>query len=205
MPSKNVIRELAADNYYHVYNRGAAKQLIFVDAVDKQKFMGILERHLDPTNIAVRYDGVPYRKFDKDLELLGYCLMGNHFHLLLYLKGSAAAFSGFMQSVSTAYAMYFNKRHKRVGALFQGVFRAALISQNSYLQHITRYIHLNPRNYKRYRYSSLPYYLGEQTPAWLKPQRVIETIEGTDYREFLEDYEDQKAVWDEIKQELADQ
>lgn len=205
MPAKNVVREFAPGQYYHVYNRGVAKQLVFLDTADKQKFLSIVERHLDPDNSATRYDGVPYRKFNGEIELLCYCLMGNHFHLLIYLKGEGEAFSEFMRSVCTAYTMYFNKRHRRVGGLFQGVYKATRVSSESYLEHITRYIHLNPRTYKTYHYSSLPQYLGKPAPVWLRPERVLAMFEGADYLKFLEDYEGQKAIFDELKYELADQ
>lgn len=204
MPARNVIRQFTADNYYHLYNRGVAKQVIFPDAESKQKFLSIIERHLDPNNTSQRYDGVTYRKFNQDIELLCYCLMGNHFHMLVYLAGDERALSEFMRSVCTAYTMYFNKRFKRVGGLFQGVFKASRISSDNYLQHITRYIHLNPRTYKTYHYSSLPVYLGKAAPAWLNATRLLDIFQGEDYLVFLEDYEDEKAMLDKLKHELAD-
>lgn len=204
MPSRNVLREFAPGNYYHVYNRGVAKQPIFLDAADKQKFLDILERHLNPNSDMVRQDGVPYRKFDQEVDLVCYCLMGNHFHLLLYLKEGNEAVSELVRSVSTAYTMYFNKRHNRIGTLFQGVFKASRISDDSYLQHITRYIHLNPRTYMTYYYSSIRYYLGDAAPAWLHPRHILEMFEVESYRQFLKDYEDEKAIHDGLKHELAD-
>jgi len=204
MPSRNVVREFAPDNYYHIYNRGVAKQPIFIDAADKQKFLDILERHLDPNNASQRYDGVRYRKFDKNMELLCYCLMGNHFHMLVYLKSEGQNISEFMRSVCTAYTMYFNKRHNRVGTLFQGVFKASRVSNDMYLQHITRYIHLNPRTYKTYNYSSLQYYIGKPDPIWLNTRRILGVFDGDDYLAFIEDYEAQMHMTDDLKYELAD-
>lgn len=204
MPSRNVIREFAPGNYYHIYNRGVAKQVIFPDAASKQKFVEIIERHLDPANTDCRYDGVRYRKFDEEVEMTCYCLMGNHFHMLVYLNGEGEALSELMRSLCTAYTMYFNKRFKRVGGLFQGVFKASRITNDSYLQHISRYIHLNPRTYRTYRYSSLPQYLGAESPAWLHPSRVLDVFEGDDYLAFVEDYEDEAMMREELKYELAD-
>src|SRR4051812_14532610 len=105
MPAKNVLREFAPGRYYHIYSRGVAKQPIFIDANDKHKFLSIVERHLDPANTTIRYDGVAYRKFDSELELLCYCLMGSHFHLLVYLAGEGELLSEFVRSVCTAYTM----------------------------------------------------------------------------------------------------
>ena len=86
MPSRNVIKEYATNQYYHVYNRGVAKQPIFLDSHDKAQYMKILKRHLDPTDTSTKADGLSYRKFDQDIELLCYCLLGNHFHLLFIQK-----------------------------------------------------------------------------------------------------------------------
>lgn len=206
MPSRNVVKEFAPGQYYHIYNRGVAKQPIFFDSQDKNVFLKILRRHLDPNDESTKNDGAPYRKFNSDLELLSFCLMGNHFHFLIYTleNGESRNVSVFMQSVLTAYSMYFNKRYKRVGTLFQGVFKASHIVSESYLVHITRYIHLNPRTYKTYTYSSIRYYLGHDSAVWLKHQRVLDLFEGSSYLEFLEDYEGQKAMLEEIKSELAD-
>lgn len=204
MPSRNVIKIYAPDNYYHVYNRGVAKLPIFLDTADKSHFMAILERHLDPMNDSIKSDGVPYRKYDQDLELVSYCLMQNHFHMLVYLKNDAASFGSFMQSVSTAYTMYFNKRYGRVGPLFQGVYKASRILDDAYLLHITRYIHMNPRTYRTYYYSSIREYLGTRRTTWVCAERALNMFrDGTDYLTFLEDYEGYKETLDVVKHELA--
>jgi len=201
MPSKNIVKLYAPHQYYHVYNRGVAKQTIFHDAQDKKKFLSILARHLDPENAERRYDGVAYEKF-LNLELLSYCLLGNHFHLFFYLGDDDEALKKCMQQVCTAYAMYFNKRYKRVGPVFQGVFKASTIHDEAYLLHITRYIHMNPRRYKTYYYSSLRYYLTHTPPPWLKPARVTDLFDG-DYLKFLEDYEGIRDTLEAVKQELV--
>lgn len=204
MPSRNVVKVYAPDNFYHVYNRGVAKQPVFMDSADKANFMAIIERHLNPDNHSVKSDGLPYRKFNDNVELVSYCLMGNHFHLLVYLKNEATTFGIFMQSVLTAYTMYFNKRHGRVGTLFQGVFKASRILNDTYLLHITRYIHMNPRTYRTYYYSSLREYLGKRETTWLSHSRVLSLFSGAgDYLTFLEDFVDYKATLDEVKRELV--
>lgn len=203
MPSRNVIKEYESGNYYHAYSRGVAKQPIFLDNQDKNKFLSILSRYLDPQDTSFRGDGVYYRKFDKDLELLCYCLMGNHFHLLFYLVDDPDALHVFIQSVLTAYTMYFNKRYKRVGTLFQGVFKASRITDDSYLLHITRYIHLNPKHCREYPFSSLNQYVGDSSLPWLKPARILNMFVGVGYLQYLEDYEDYAATLENLKYELA--
>lgn len=110
-----------------------------------------------------------------------------------------------MRGLGSAYTRYFNVKYNRVGSLFQGVYKASQISSDSYLMHITRYIHLNPKDYLRYEYSSLPYYLGQKQGDWLKPKAILAMFDNSpvEYKKFLADYEEQKQIWDELKYELA--
>lgn len=194
MPSPNAVKRYDAPAYYHVYNRGAGGRTIFTDSVDRKKFMAILERHLS-TDLEEN-DYTIY-----DVELVAYCLMGNHFHLLLYIPVEPRDLAYLMKSTLTAYSMYFNKRHRSYGHLFQGVYKASLINDDAYLAHITRYIHLNPRTYRTYYWSSLKNYLGERTVSWVHPERVAD-VTPERYLEFLEDYEDKKALLEAVKSEL---
>lgn len=204
MPSRNVVKQFDVHSYYHVYNRGVGGQQIFKEAADKQQLLKIIARHLDPSDNSTKNDGSTYRKFNGELELLCYCLMGNHFHLLFYQDEEPRAVTEFMRSILTAYTMYFNRKYKRTGPLFQSVYKSSKISNDSYLVHISRYIHLNPRTYKTYFYSSLAAYLGKQHPVWLNPDKILALFEGDNYMSFLEDYEDHRAMLKSIKHELAD-
>lgn len=203
MPSRHIVKQFASDSYYHVYNRGVSGQKIFLDSIDKKYFLNILARHLDPNSTITKSGGLPYQKFNDELELLCYCLMGNHFHLLLFQKDNPTALTAFMRPVLTAYTMYFNRKYKRTGPLFQSIYKSSSISDDSYLLHITRYIHLNPRNYRTYHYSSLSAYLGQPHEPWLQPARILALFEGDNYMVFLEDYIDHKAMFESLKTELA--
>ena len=80
-----------------------------------------------------------------------------------------------------------------------------MITNDTYLQHISRYIHLNPKNYKNWHFSSLPYYLEKQTASWVQPHRILELFDDKkEYANFVNDYKDYKETLDEIKHELAD-
>lgn len=80
-----------------------------------------------------------------------------------------------------------------------------MIDKDEYLMHASRYIHLNPRDYKSWQYSSLPYFLGKQTAEWLQPEKVLELFDNPkEYANFIADYEDYKRTLDEIKTYLAD-
>ena len=201
MPTRNTIKYYDAPAYYHVYNRGAGNAPIFLDDQDRAKFLSLFARHLDLHDDAKKTDGSEYDKYD--LELVAYCLMGNHFHLLIFQESDTQALTQLMRSVATAYTMYFNRKYKHCGHLFQSVFKASHITDDAYLLHITRYIHMNPRNYLRYAWSSLPYYLGKDAPTWICPERIND-MSSRQYREFLVSYEGKKAELELLKNELAD-
>lgn len=192
-------RQFDSPAYYHIYNRGAGKQKIFLDTTDKKKFISLMARYLDPNVKEYRADGVEYEKIDA--EITAYCLMGNHFHVLAYQENDPHAIRDLINSVSIAYSMYFNKRHKRSGRLFEGPFRAVQITNETYLRHITRYIHMNPRTYLTYKWSSLPEYLNKRQTTWVKPERLLD-MSPSQYLQFLQDYESQKASLEEIKNQL---
>ena len=77
------------------------------------------------------------------VDIGAYCLMGNHLHLLLHEKNQNGI-SAFMQKLTTAYVMYFNRKHERTGAFFEGTYKAKHLDEDDYLKYIFSYIHLNP-------------------------------------------------------------
>ena len=202
MPAKNIVKQFASNSYYHVYNRGVAKQKIFLDQSDKSYFLSLLDRHLNLHVVHKNKLGAPYKKFN-DVELTCYCLMGNHYHFVFWQGDNSSDITELMRSLGTSYTMYFNHKYKRVGPLFQGTYKASHILNESYLLHISRYIHLNPRYYENYHHSSLRAYTTGQSPPWLKPDKVLNQFEGEDYLEFVRDYEDRAQLLEEIKSELA--
>lgn len=80
---------------------------------------------------------------DTLVDLIAYCLMPNHFHLLVR-EHTEGGISRFMQKLTTAYTMYFNTRYERTGALFQGKYKAEHAHEDRYLKYLISYIHLNP-------------------------------------------------------------
>lgn len=202
MPSRNVLKLYVADTYYHVYNRGVAKQDVFCGKDDYSVFFNLLKRYLDETpakdNLAREYPWLRGK-----VELLAFCLMPNHFHLFFYVK-DPSALEKIMRGICTSYAMYFNKKYQRVGPIFQGVYRATNITSDDYLLHITRYIHMNPVDYRSWQPSSLRAYLGKQELTWLQPEKILGLFnDRTEYDNFLADYKDYKSSLDEVKALLA--
>ena len=100
----------------------------------------------------------------------------------------------------TSYVMYFNRKYKRIGPLFQNVYKAALIDSDPYLLHLSRYIHLNPRKITHPKidfteFCSFPYYLGEKQASWVKTDEILTYFKqssmkgkGNAYEEFVNNY-----------------
>jgi putative transposase len=202
MPRKNVIRLDEPDSYYHVYARGNSRHRIFLDEQDYIAFLKLLERYLSPEEAKNPF-GVSYPNFYNRVDLLAYCIMPKHFHLLVYQR-QPKDLTALMQSIMTSYSLYFNARYKRSGPLFESRYRASLITDDAYLEHITRYIHLNPRLWRDYEYSSLPYYLQRDEVSWVRPERILSLFDSpAAYETFVADYEENKKMLDILKKELA--
>lgn len=198
MAKRNTIRAYDVPAYYHVYNRGAGKAKIFLDSADKAKFMSLLARYLDPDIISVRGDGLFFEK--SNAKLVAYCLMGNHFHLFLYQDDNVDDIRNLISSVMTSYSMYFNLRHKRSGRLFEGPFRAVRITDEGHFVHLSRYIHLNPRTYETYKWSSLPEYTGRRQTSWVHSEYVTD-MSVDQYLAFLGDYSERSVALKDYKQD----
>lgn len=202
MPSRNVLKQDVPESYYHVYFRGGNRTRIFRDAADYEKMLQLFARYLSLQEVK-NSAGLSFPNYSYKLELLAFCLMPNHVHLLIYQR-QQGIMTEFMRSLLTSYSMYFNKRYKRSGPLFESRYKASLISDDSYLEHITRYIHLNPRQWREYEYSSLPYYLHQVSDEWIDPKRIAELFSGPEeYLRFVQDYEKNKEILDILKYELA--
>lgn len=178
---------------YHLVARGVRQQAIFRGEGDYRFFLGGLRGRLDAGGH----------------ELLAYCLLPNHVHLLL--RNGPQPLSALMQGLLRSYAHHFNQAEGKVGHVFQGRHRSRLCATESYLGELLRYIHLNPvraglaRQPEAYRWSSLPAYLGR--PTWIpvstglglamfdsRPARLLE---------FLDQPPD-LALWNELDGELED-
>ena len=203
MPSRNVNKIDKPESYYHVYARGSSKQPIFLESADYHHFISLFARYLS-IKPQTSKERTVYPHYRGQIELLAYCLMKNHFHMLLYQveKGSMSLL---MKSIMTSYGRYFNLKYKRTGSLYESTYKASLIDAGNYLLHISRYIHLNPRYWQRYKYSSISYYISGAEVEWLQKERVAALFASPQqYRMFLKDYEEHKAILDELKYELAD-
>ncbi|AHB41913.1 hypothetical protein RAAC3_TM7C00001G0040 [Candidatus Saccharibacteria bacterium RAAC3_TM7_1] len=200
MPSKNTVKLFDAPAYYHAYNRGVEKRVIFQDDDDYAVFMNIMKRYLYPEPSFDAF-GREYERLDDSLQLVAFCLMPNHFHLLFF-QNEPDAMTRFMRKLATTYSTYFNHKYHREGRLFQGTYKAIQIKDDSYFHHITRYIHLNPKDYLGWKWSSLSAYLGYRQIGWIHPER-LQTMSSDKYLTYLEDYVDYRKSLVEIEDRLA--
>src|SRR3989344_1185475 len=206
MPSPNTIKTYVENGYYHIYNRGVEKRTIFQDREDYTKFLYFLKIYLSPPDDV--YNEFPLLRsyilsnnLSEQLDLLAFCLMPNHFHLLVRQK-SKNAVTKLMRQVMTGYSTYFNRRHERVGSLFQSMFKAAPVEGDEYLLHLSRYIHLNPIargiSLDEFEWSSYLYYLGKREAQWLNTQIISEYFnnskKGFSYKSFVEDHLESKDL-----------
>ncbi|OIP97176.1 hypothetical protein AUJ94_02895 [bacterium CG2_30_40_12] len=197
MPSKHRIRQYGEDCYYHIYNRGVEKRDIFLDIADYNLFIYTLRKYLEPDFKIIRKNPTTNERIVmepdhvyKDISLLAFCLMPNHFHLLVKLKKRDGA-TKLMRRVCTNYVGYFNEKYERVGALFQGTFKAVRVTTQEQCLQLSRYIHINPRavtykgNIESYVYSSFYYLCRDSTPSWLDFNSVLLGNTVQDYKKFV--------------------
>ena len=166
------------DAYYHVINRGNNQEKIFKNDRDKEKFLQYLEKAAERFSIIFH----------------SYCLMDNHYHLLV--QTPEANLSHAMQWINVSYATYFNRKRDRHGHLFQGRFKAILIDADEYLKHLSRYIHLNPVRAKivaspaEYLWSSYGAFIGQQdTPQFLETNWLLSNF-GKHKKQARRSYQD---------------
>ena len=181
--------KFSVGEYYHIYNRGNDKRIIFMDDHDYRRFQALLYvcNSIKPVDINQHFqedlDFLELFKIEREDTLVDigmYCLMPNHVHILIREKREGGI-SKFMSKLFVAYVMYFNKKNERTGGLFEGPFKAKHVDSDEYLKYLFAYGHLNPvkiiepkwkengiadritaQEYlKSYAYSSYPDYLGE--------------------------------------------
>lgn len=219
MPAKNSRKPYSANGYYHIYNRGVEKRKIFLDQQDYGVFLGYLKEYLLPKNEKELFSNladphlspgdkdkilkaIRLNNYFGDISLIAYCLMPNHYHLLLH-QNSENAIDYFMNSFGSRFTGYFNRKYKRVGTLYQDVYKAVLILSEEQLLHLTRYIHRNPlslapqdevlqgiargKKTDMTRYfvrqpSSYPEYVGLRKTDWVHPEEILNYFSKTNPR-----------------------
>ncbi|TAH32947.1 hypothetical protein EYC58_02210 [Candidatus Saccharibacteria bacterium] len=202
MPQKNTTRLFVEDSYYHIYNRGWNKQAIFRDEEDYDFFESLFVRHLSPEQKS-DMQGRPYKHLRDSVQLNVYCLMPNHFHLLVHQE-VAYGVTELMLSMMTAYTVYFNKKYRQKGTLFESRYKAVRIEDDAQFMHVSRYIHLNHYDYRVWSHSSFEDYL-YGAREWLDIAPILEQFPSREkYAEFTSDYEEMQRGLERLKKQLAD-
>lgn len=189
MPYRQV--SLLAGEYYHIYNRGNNYETIFRERENYLYFLRLVKKYLLPGRV----------------EIIAYCLMPDHYHFLL--SPQTDTLSAILQPLLLAYTHAFNRRYRRIGALFQGRFKARHIAKNEYLLHLSRYIHLNPvqaglcTRAEDWEFSSYRDYLGFRQDSIIHPEIVLGQFAlPEDYSDFVE--ESVAADWNGVRELLID-
>ncbi len=222
--TRNIL--LANGEYYHVFNRGVDKRQIFDDAIDYHRFIESLYLFNDVT--FRNFGGDPllrdtilssHEVFAQDrvplVDIVSYCLMPNHFHLLLRQRQDDGV-SKFLHKLGMGYAKYFNLRNNRKGSLFESTFGAKHVEHESHLIHLPRYIHFNAldlfgihwrgsriENWERafdvlarYRWSSHHEYMGFTNDLPIIDQDAVRDIfkDPADYSTFLREWNGENEI-----------
>lgn len=153
MPSKFIVRNFIPDSVYHIYNKSIESKNLFIDDKDYNFFKIYLFIYTRPIDeISDKLPDVPKRLYSKNLsneiELAGYSLMPNHFHLILK-ENKKGGISKLMKQMSNAYTLYYNQKYKKTGPLFNGRFKAVSIP-NDLFPSLLRVIHTEPTNFSSF-------------------------------------------------------
>ncbi|MES2007027.1 MAG: transposase [Patescibacteria group bacterium] len=188
-------------DWYHVLNRGVDKRVVFLDDTDRARFIHDLfvfndQRHALHPHMSDRKNERKQRKLL--VHLHAFCLMGNHYHLLLS-EAIPGGISFFMKKLNMGYAKYFNEKYDRSGALWQGKFKKKLLQRDAHFMYIPYYIHLNALDFsmpewrtgnvtnikkafeqlENYQWSSHLDYLGKKNFPSITEREELASIIGT--------------------------
>ena len=206
---------LITGEYYHIYNRGVDKMDIFKNSYDFKRFI--------KTMLYYQIAG-PKPRFSlfapttnlldeskKNVEIICFCLMPNHFHFLLKQLVDKGI-TEFISKLSNSYTKYFNIKKGRVGYLFQGEFKSVLVGTSEQLLHLSRYVHLNPlvsdltKNLNEYTWSSYPEYLGLTSQKNCTKEIILDQFKSKEYyKNFTLDQESYGRDLEIIKHQLFDE
>ena len=155
---------LEKDCFYHIYNRGNNGETIFITDGNKSYFLRLMKKY-----------------FENVLSIYSYCLMDNHFHLVVQLKEEEKVVTQKLSNFFNAYAKAFNKEQNRTGSLFEKHFRRIKLNDEEYLKNLIIYIHLNPKHhldvdFETFKFSSYASILSDKLTS-LKREEVIELFD----------------------------
>jgi len=224
MPARQT--PLVNGEIYHVVNRGNNSTPIFKGAKDYKRFIHAMKFY-QLQNRSLPFSGflkLSQRKRKQILkradspnnylvEIIAYCLMPNHFHLLLKQVAHDGTLN-FLRLTTNSYSKYFNIKYKRKGSLFEGRFKAIRVENEEQLLHLSRYIHLNPysgfilkeiKNLPSYPYSSLSEYLKTNSDDFCQKRLILSYFKNPkEYKEFIINQADYQRKLEIIKHQTIE-
>jgi putative transposase len=198
------------DTFYHVYNRGDQKQMLFLEKSDYVRFLFLL-LHLQSPELVTRTERrvgdflkrgtfkIPEKEIEeivasRYVDIINFCVMPNHFHMTVHTK-TDTGLSRYMHRISNAYAKYFNTKYERTGHVFQGTYKAKIIDTDQQLNYLSAYIHNNPHELSHwknrahtYPWSSFQDYQSNRWGQLLQPQIILDNVKSfTEYNDFVKE------------------
>ena len=231
MPARNSIKQYVENSYYHIYNRGVEKRRIFLEEQDYRVFLSYLKEYLsfrDQKTLSKKLAdySISYKEresilrilhlnnFYDEMTLMAYCLMPNHFHFFVKQR-NALSIDKFMNSLCTRYTMYYNKKYKRDGALYQGVYKAVYIENDEQFIYLSKYIHKQSFIHLATKGdalggweqpSSYPEYLGKRKTEWIHPEEILSYFSKTNpkltYKSFVEEKDVFSIIQNKVLEEI---
>lgn len=200
--------------YYHVFNRGVAKIPIYYSPKDYNRFIeSMVYYQLEgpkPRFSLFNSKNTILNPTNKIIDFISYCLMPNHFHFLVQ-QTKKGGVSEFVSKLTNSYTKYFNTKNRRLGHLFQGMFKAVHIETNEQLLHVSRYVHLNPvtnyvaKDLDSYPWSSFHEYTANSQINICSKSIILEQFKSREnYKSFILDQEDYAKKLEIIKHQLLD-
>ncbi len=193
-------KDFTKNEIYHIYNRGVGRMDIFLDQEDYIIFLTRLKENLFPE--LNKKDHLPkylYRRKSlppDSFHLLSYCLMPNHFHILIK-QNTDLPITKLVLKICTGYSKYFNKKYTRVGSIFQDKFKSVLIENNEQLLWTSFYIHTNPikaeivTDLNKYQWSSYPDYAGLRNGILCKKDLILNQFKSKE--SYLQEFKNKKT------------
>jgi putative transposase len=156
-------RKKCGTGIYHVMLRGNEGKPIFIDEEDKDKIIEIIQQKKDAAKVGI----------------YAFCVMDNHIHVIVRERETGSSLENMMKRIGVSYAMYFNKKYKRIGHVFQDRFRSEAVEDDSYLISVIRYVHNNPvkagfKTGRKYQWNSYLSYIGKRWPLQPEMEEVLD-------------------------------
>lgn len=214
---------LVTGEIYHIYNRSIAVENIFLFKRNCKRAIDLIEFYRFSQNMRFSFykrmkDDIKndysnmYKKSEKLVYIYAYCLMPNHYHLLVK-QNKENGIKQFISNFQNSYGKYFNLLNNRTGGVFQSPFKSKRITSDEIFMHVGRYIHLNPissfiidpKDIASFLWSSYPNYISGESDDMLEKDKIIKIIGSKEkYRKFIENQSDYQRRLDIIKHVVFD-